>query len=544
MAYQVVVDEVIHLKNKNQTTICLTTNLIVMSLEKQIKVITGNEARENKIYDIVVSLKRADTQASYRDFIEELTEVYGTKMSAVNSRELMPPSAAMVNVDKPMDTNLKRRLERTNLLASKTIIASNEFRERTHGEADLGKARHPINQLLDEAFFTEAISKASSRKKDFEQPVPFYSADSFFMKIRGGDLGLIGQHLPEDARVYPNKTMRIPSIFKSHGMPEIVNDNKSYTWGVAKTGALASWGAYNAKGQGVKVAILDTGIDPDHQDLAGKIEDFAEFDYKGDIVLEGVENAYDSNGHGTHCAGTIVGGNKSGRWIGMAPEAKLLVGLVLKNGSGTISQILAGMDWALKKGADVINLSLGSLSFDPEVNEIYTRVLIEANRRGVMVVVSVGNDGSQTSGPPGNDMFAYTVGATNFEDNIAGFSGGRTQIIRKSDYIHGSNLPIVYSKPDISAPGVEIYSCVPGNKYNTWNGTSMAAPHVSGAIAQLLSDVGRMKEINPYQRVNIIQSLLNSSVRELGECGQDHRYGIGRLDILRAIGYAINLGYW
>jgi subtilisin family serine protease len=269
---------------------------------------------------------------------------------------------------------------------------------------------------------------------------------------------------------------------------------------------------------------------------------FAEFDDRGGVVTKKLADAYDSDQHGTHCAGIVAGGNASGRWIGMAPEAELLCGLVLKEGGGTDAQILAGMEWAIASGAHVISMSLGGLRMTADVLDTYTRAIINANRIGIPVVVAVGNEGSQTSGSPGNDYFAFTVGATDHEDWAAGFSGGRTQVIERSRYIEPKDLPLVYSKPEVSAPGVAIYSCVPRKKWEAWNGTSMAAPHVAGAMAQILGATQILQE-PAAQRVNLLQSLLVSTVKELGEAGQNHRFGHGRIDVLRALGYAKELGY-
>ena len=137
--------------------------------------------------------------------------------------------------------------------------------------------------------------------------------------------------------------------------------------------------------------------------------------------------------------------------------------------------------------ADVISLSLGGLRMSPDVLDTYTRTILNANRLGIPVVVAAGNDGSQTTGSPGNDVFAFTVGATDIADRPAGFSGGRTQVITTSRYIDPKYLPLVYSKPEVTAPGVDVYSAVPGGKWAVYNGTSMATPHVAGAMALLLS---------------------------------------------------------
>jgi subtilisin family serine protease len=327
-------------------------------------------------------------------------------------------------------------------------------------------------------------------------------------------------------------------------LPPVVQDHKGYAWGIHKVGALAAWSAFGARGDGVLVAVLDTGIDAKHPDLAHHLADFAEFDKQGRTVTSGVANAYDSGKHGTHCAATIVGGNASGRHIGMAPDAKILAGLVLKGGVGTDAQILAGMEWAMSEGAHVISLSLGGLRLEVDALDTYTRTIINANRLGIPVVAAAGNEGSQTTVSPGNDLFSFTVGATDIGDRAAGFSGGRTQIVTTSRYIRPEYLPVVYSKPEVSAPGVDIYSAVPGKSWEAWSGTSMATPHVAGALALLLGPPTGIVKIRGLQRVELVQSLLTSTVDELGEVGQNHRYGYGRIDVLRALGYARELGYF
>lgn len=144
---------------------------------------------------------------------------------------------------------------------------------------------------------------------------------------------------------------------------------------------------------------------------------------------------------------------------------------------------------------------------------------------------------------PGNDLFALSVGATDPRDRTAGFSGGRTQIIRESDFIDERFLPLAYSKPDLSAPGVAIFSSVPGGSWKAFNGTSMATPHVAGAIALLLSATSIREKESGVQKAFLVQDLITGSVDDLGESGQDHRFGFGRLDVLRAVDFAYQRGY-
>jgi len=208
-----------------------------------------------------------------------------------------------------------------------------------------------------------------------------------------------------------------------------------------------------------------------------------------------------------------------------------------------VAQILAGLEWAIEKNVDVISMSLGGLTLDVEAPDPYTRTLLTALAAGIPIVTAIGNEGSQTTGTPGNDWFAFSVGATDHLDRAAGFSGGRTHIIRQSRYLNPDVLPLIYSKPEVSAPGIAIRSAVPGNKWATFNGTSMATTHVAGAIALLLSATNIGSRVADAQRAFLLQDLLIGSVEELGESGQDHRYGFGRINILRAISFAKDRGY-
>jgi hypothetical protein len=370
----------------------------------------------------------------------------------------------------------------------------------------------------------------------------FWTSKSMLLDMSKDDLTKLPEQMPNVQAVYPNRQLRVPRLVAIKNMPIPIRENKISSWGLQKIGALATWGAYGARGKGIRVGVLDTGVDAGHPDLDGKVVRWAEFDAEGKQVSS--SKAHDSDRHGTHCCGIIAGGNRSGQWIGVAPEAELAVALVL-NGEegGTDAQILAGIDWLVEQSVHVISMSLGGLTMDPETPSTYTEAILTCLRAGIPVVTAIGNEGSQTTGSPGNDIFAFSVGATDYLDHAAGFSGGRTQILKRSQYIPPENLPLPYSKPELSAPGVAIQSSVPGGKYEAFNGTSMATPHVAGAVALLLSNTSVLTTTKPAERGFLIQDLLTGSVEELGESGQNHRFGFGRIDILRAIGFAKELGY-
>jgi subtilisin family serine protease len=387
-----------------------------------------------------------------------------------------------------------------------------------------------------------AYKSAVRQKKESEEPDSLWISRSVVLDLTKDELVQLPKDIPDIEGIFPNREVRMPPVDKPTTIPLAISDNKSSSWGIEKIGAMSTWGAHGIKGRGVTVAVLDTGVDPNHPDLAGKVAHWAEFNRDGSIVQN--SSAYDSDEHGTHCAGIIAGGDASGRWIGVAPEAKLACGLVL-NGrhGGTDFQVQSGIQWAAEVGADVISMSLGGVWFDPEARDDYMYTFLSCISLGIPVVVSIGNSGNQTTGMPGNDYFAFAVGATDHKDRIAGFSGGRTHYIQESSVIPSEDLPLVYSKPDLSAPGVAVHSSIPRENWEAFNGTSMAAPHVAGAIALLLSGTSIKSAVPRNQVAYLVQDLMIGGVEELGEAGKDHRYGFGRLDILRSIGFAKSLGY-
>ncbi len=243
----------------------------------------------------------------------------------------------------------------------------------------------------------------------------------------------------------------------------------------AQIGAPEVWQGGDT-GQGVDVAVLDTGIDPGHPDFAGRIAATASF-------VPGAE-VTDRNGHGTHVASTIAGTGAAsdGRERGVAPGAALHIGKVLADdGSGQDSWILAGMEWAARdQHAKVISMSLGSGPTDgtdpmsQAVNELSAET-------GALFVIAAGNSGPDpySVSAPGAADAALTVGAVDGSDRLASFSS------------RGPRLGDSALKPDLTAPGVDVlaarsqYAPEGDGSYLTMSGTSMATPHVAGAAALL-----------------------------------------------------------
>lgn len=253
-------------------------------------------------------------------------------------------------------------------------------------------------------------------------------------------------------------------------------------------------------GRGVRVALIDTGVDYDHADLKGRVVDRANFVEDDKSFKEDV--------HGTLVAGVIAARPNNGIGIyGMAPGVSLIAiksfkprqtnSVVADGSSHTLAQ---GLEYAISHGARVINLSIGGPR-EPFISQL-TRA---AFARGIVVVAAAGNDGTdaQPKYPAALEEVLAVTGVDSRDQLYSGASRG--------DYI------------DLAAAGVEIMSTVPGNKFNAFSGTSMAAPHVSAFVALLL-------QTNPRLSPGEIKSILESTARDLGATGRDNSSGSGVVD--------------
>ena len=288
---------------------------------------------------------------------------------------------------------------------------------------------------------------------------------------------------------------------------------------VPQIGAPEAW-AKGFDGKGVKVAVLDTGIDPNHPDLVGRVK--AAQNFTGD------PDAVDHHGHGTHVASTIAGSGAAsgGKYKGVAPEADLYIGKVLDSaGNGPESGVMAGMEWAVAQGADVVSMSLGTVEASDGTDPLSQAVNRLSASSGALFVIAAGNTGpaKTTIGSPGAADAALTVGAVDKQDVLAGFSSRGP---RKDNFA---------VKPEITAPGVAIVAAraagttmgIPVDaSYTTANGTSMATPHVAGAAAILA------QEHPEWTGDRLKQVLVNTS-----KPGSYHAYqqGGGRVDVAKAV---------
>ncbi len=227
-------------------------------------------------------------------------------------------------------------------------------------------------------------------------------------------------------------------------------------------------------GQGVVVAVVDTGVDYNHEDLKDNIwtnpNPSSANDIHGWNFVDNNNNVMDNNGHGTHVSGIVAAENNNLGTTGVAYNAKIMPVKVLdSNGSGSYTNIAKGVDYAVDHGANVINLSLGGTSPDSTLET----AIQYASSKNVVVVMAAGNSGSFQPGYPARyaDNWGLSVGAVDSSNSMPDFSN-------RAGY---SQLAYV------TAPGVKVYSTIPNNQYAYYSGTSMAAPEVSGVVALMLS---------------------------------------------------------
>lgn len=278
--------------------------------------------------------------------------------------------------------------------------------------------------------------------------------------------------------------------------------SETLDWSIKDLGIEAAWS--KSTGKGVKVAVLDTGIDRAHLesgDLTGAVAAAKNF-------TSSQNGFYDVQGHGTHCAGTI-GARKNGKGVvGPAYDCRLLIAKVLgDSGSGSGSGIAAGIDWAVAQGAEIVSMSLGSPQAD---NTIYAAIK-RATAKGVHVVCAAGNSGSvpgrNTIGYPARFRETMAIGAYRKDGQIADFSSRGPEI-------------------DLAAPGQQILSTYLRGGYANLSGTSMATPCVAAIMAMVIA-FRRDRQLKPLSPAEMIR-FFQDTATDVGPPGHDHTWGYGK----------------
>jgi subtilisin family serine protease len=275
-------------------------------------------------------------------------------------------------------------------------------------------------------------------------------------------------------------------------------------WGIDRIDADLVWGI--TTGDPVKIAIVDTGIDVKHPDLVDNL--------KGGVSTVWYTTSYnDDNGHGTHVAGIAAAIDNEIGVIGVGPKIDLYAVKVLdRRGSGYLSDVIEGLDWAIANRMQVVNMSLGTDSDVQSFREAVARV----NATGITQVAAAGNTGGSVIYPAAYPK-VIAVSATDNTDTIASWSSRGPEI-------------------DLAAPGVSIYSTYKGSTYKTLSGTSMAAPHVAGTVALVLTQTAKCDaDLNGTCSPAEVQQRLEATAEDLGETGKDNLYGSGLVDAEKAV---------
>jgi thermitase len=259
---------------------------------------------------------------------------------------------------------------------------------------------------------------------------------------------------------------------------------------------------------GVKIGIVDTGIDQTHPELSGKVVDCA--DGLGGMVVEGT--CVDDSLHGTHVAGTIAAkANNATGVAGVASGASLAICRALRGGAGVglTSDVANCIAWTHARGAKVISMSLGGGASTTLQNAV-AAAWENGGPTGSVLVAAAGNDGNSTVNYPAGYAQVISVAATDHNDAKASFSNTNADV-------------------EIAGPGVNVLSTIPGGQYFALSGTSMATPHVSGVA-------GVLWQLFPGETANGIRSRLDAAVDDLGPAGRDQSFGFGRVNLCKAAG--------
>jgi len=333
------------------------------------------------------------------------------------------------------------------------------------------------------------------------------------------------------------------------------SDTREITPNVTQVGADQVW-ALGYTGQGVVVAVIDTGVNYNHVDLTEHLwEGGTEFPHHGYDVYNNDNNPMDDNGHGSHCAGTVCGDGHGASQTGMAPDATLMcVKCLDSSGNGGAQNISNGIQWAIEHGCDMFSMSLGVANSSIAERTLLRHTCEAALDAGVVAAIAAGNEGnSQWQFPipnnvrvpgscpppyidevqnenPGKESCSVCIGAVDYNDNAANFTSHGPVTWTNTefgDYAYNPGIGLI--RPDVCAPGVDIKSInyQSNTGYTSMSGTSMATPCAAGCMALMLS-----KDINltPAE----VCRILEETAVPLSE-GKSNIYGFGRINVLAAI---------
>lgn len=315
-----------------------------------------------------------------------------------------------------------------------------------------------------------------------------------------GIVNAVSATIPEQAiaMMLNNPHIYAVELDKEIHVSDIEVDN---VWGISQIEADQVHPMYT--GAGVNVAILDSGIDYNHPELSDN--------YKGGYDFVNNDSyPYDDCGHGTHVAGTIAASDNGFGVVGVAPNANIYALKILDaDGNGNFSDVIAALDWCVTHNIQVTNNSYGS---EENPGSIVEDAFNNAQNNGIVNVASAGNEYWSPVSYPATYDSVIAVSATDNNNNLATFSN-------------------VGSSVELAAPGVSIYSTIPGGGFASYNGTSMASPHVAGTAALIIGS----GVTDPL----MVRQIMDESALDLGSSGRDSLYGFGLVDARKSVEKAI-----
>ncbi|MEJ3745250.1 S8 family serine peptidase [Actinomycetes bacterium KLBMP 9797] len=402
------------------------------------------------------------------------------------------------------------------------------------------RATQVFQRLTATAARTQADLKADLTAKKAEYK-SFWLANALWVK---GDRSLVNAIAASDAveRIEQSKSYPLITPTPVTAEPGTTADTKAVEWGVSNVQAPQVWTEFGTQGEGITVANIDTGVDFDHPALVGKYRgtqadgtfdhNYNWFDGSG---VCGATTPCDNHGHGTHTMGTMVGDDGAGNQVGVAPGAKWIAAKGCGTNECTDAALLGAGQFVLAPTdtagnnprpdlhADVVNNSWGGgrgdLWYEQTVDSWIAAGIFPAFASG-----NDGRDGCDTTESPGDYPQSYSVGAYDVNNAIADFSGRGTSAV--DDGI----------KPNIAAPGVNVRSSLPGGGYGSNNGTSMATPHLSGAVALAWSAAPALAG-----DVDATKALLNQTAIDAdstscgGTAANNNNFGEGRLSAYQLV---------
>jgi len=416
-----------------------------------------------------------------------------------------------------------------------TVMGANEFKSENKSEY----RHYAINGFQDSDIHSELLSLIEKGDKTNLSIIVVIKKDKDKAKIektiKNANGKNIKYHKLANAYSATVETKKIKKIAKDPNVDKVYPDFKVNAYlheSVPLIGANTLWSSYD--GEGITVAVLDTGVDSNHPDLKNKVVD--------QVSFIASENPDDNFGHGTHVAGIIAGSGTSsgGGYIGVAPQASIMNVKVLDTyGWGTLSSIMAGIEYAVDNDADIISMSLGAGIWPPDGNDPLAMTANAAVDAGVVVIASAGNSGAPfLVGSPATGEKVIAVGATTKQDNIAIYSSvGPTWDHRiKPEVVAPGGA--AYTRPDPAGLGI-VSAKAPGSILDMWygeydvgkyymalSGTSMAAPHVSGVAALML-------QAHPDWTPDQIKQQLMNTCADVG-CDTITQ-GAGRINAISAV---------